>query len=767
MISANSFLIRMVENLKRRISMIVITGLVFFLAYPVNLLMSLSKYTGEPAGYYSAEEIAKGQLETVNNILGYNYLSIFLFAALAGIIALGGFSYLHKKTKVDFYHSMPVSATKRFFTIFINSALIFFVCGFVNLLLCYVICGAFDVFSMELLVVSIKAFLVGTLYAVGIMAITALATILTGKLLISFFGAVILGVYEIGLYLLVYLRIDRFFYSLVLDGDANGLRPKASIIWYYIEYLQKKVSALSESLFGMTDYQAQRLRDASAGVADATNGSVTVSLVMMAVMTVISIALAWFCFVKRPGESAGKTMAIEKTKRPIKLLVLIPATMLFCDIVVGITGAESYLLETGNLPLMLAMILFPVIGCMTFEVIYDMDIKAARKRLIDILIVFAVVFGIQCVLQYDVFGIDTYQPDVEQVESIGVADDSRYMDYEYYDEESLKQVYLPDNGIYVENFNLERCHEVMISDPEYKEAVLNIVAAANERNRQLRKGDSENFYLTDHLEVVFRLNSGKEVVRQYNVLAEEAAVLNNFALKSEKHAPVMLQAFCGTYKEQVFNHGYACVEDRSQYQTVAAETPEDMGKLREAYLKDMEDFTIEEGKSATMVGNLIISCPSKVPEDGMETAFSSSAGERDGAVAYYGTDDGLTLVWNYPIYDTFTNTLSYLSSHGGNPADYLAGKTIQRVVFFSGTDEDGNSEDIEIPIENTEVIEELVRIADTNYLWDPWKRDVSRDYDFGELRVEWTSPEHQNSVDSFSFRVDHIDAVKELLAGVK
>lgn len=751
MISANSLLIRMLENIKRRIGILAITGLTFFLAYPIRLLVSLSKYSGQQDLYDLSEgDLAWQQLQSANTILGYGTFSLLLVTVLAGLIALTGFSYLHKRNKVDFYHSMPVSATKRFFTIFINCVLIFVVCGLVNLLFSYVICATFDVFSMELLAMSMKAFLTAVLYAAGIMAITALATILTGKGLISFFAAVILAGYEIVLYVLVNIRVERFFESLVLSLDGSDITPKTSLVWAYIRCISHKLNALEQVFAELSPYEAARLKEAAVGVADPAVDGMTGDLVLMAVMTVITVALAWICYVKRPGEAAGKTMSFERMKRPVKIAVMIPVTMLLCDLITALNGADSRsLIAGGNLSLTISMLLGSVLGCMIFEVIYEMDLKAVKKHLLDIIIVFAVVLGIQCFLQYDVLGIDTYQPKAEEVESIGVADTRFHTAYNYYDEELY-------NGYYSQELYYVKCCQASLNeDPEFKAEALRLVEAGNEYLRERKSEHAVDVWSDEEREiyVLFKLKNGEEKARIYRLPKSELETMDNLLLRGEETRSVLLQAFCGSNQQQVIEEGRASLLDRSQYESMVADTPEAMTKLREAYLKDMEEFTVQTGEEGVLVGTLQIGRAAGPEDVAVDTIGEGSADMRL---------VDIESAWEYPVYDTFTHTLAYLSSTGNHPGDYLNGKELRRVTISFEEEET-----VEIPIEATETIETLIKSAGSDYIQDPYKSYQDWDYNLGVLRVEWTSTEHPDSTDYFTFRADCSPEIEKLLSELR
>ena len=122
MTSRNSFWASLKENNKRRIWIWIVSGLLWFVYYPVSMAMLMGRkiehnhidnLTGEAAKLRLTEEVGEW-LEVGNGI------TAILVACMAIVCAIQGFSYLYSRKKVDMYHSVPVKKSRRFAVIFTN-----------------------------------------------------------------------------------------------------------------------------------------------------------------------------------------------------------------------------------------------------------------------------------------------------------------------------------------------------------------------------------------------------------------------------------------------------------------------------------------------------------------------------------------------------------------------------------------------------------------------------------------------------------------------
>ena len=96
-----------------------IDGIVLFLSMPVYTMLFLSTYT----------EPVSDLISYFPGLLNGNSLRSFsaVIAVLAILTALTGFSYIHSRERLDFFHSLPVKRTTWFTTTYLSGLIIFLV----------------------------------------------------------------------------------------------------------------------------------------------------------------------------------------------------------------------------------------------------------------------------------------------------------------------------------------------------------------------------------------------------------------------------------------------------------------------------------------------------------------------------------------------------------------------------------------------------------------------------------------------------------------
>lgn len=124
MTSRNLYFKLMKEDLKRRIWAVCLAFLCFFFWIPVLGAMGCDGLEKQVEQWMESERYLEKAVETMRaerltelaqEIIGVKNLAIpFLIVGAAIVLGLTGFSWLHSKKKVDFYHSLPVSRTMLF-----------------------------------------------------------------------------------------------------------------------------------------------------------------------------------------------------------------------------------------------------------------------------------------------------------------------------------------------------------------------------------------------------------------------------------------------------------------------------------------------------------------------------------------------------------------------------------------------------------------------------------------------------------------------------
>ena len=148
MTSKNSFLARLMENAKRRTWLLVVSLLAFVLAIPTFTAMSISVISQREdliENMKVQEKLYDLALSLYSGDNGTIFMLVGLFAVFSGI---QGFSYLYDRNKIDFYHSKPVKASTRFFSIWTNGILVWlvpYVIGMLINLVLFAVNGVLDV----------------------------------------------------------------------------------------------------------------------------------------------------------------------------------------------------------------------------------------------------------------------------------------------------------------------------------------------------------------------------------------------------------------------------------------------------------------------------------------------------------------------------------------------------------------------------------------------------------------------------------------------
>ena len=126
MTSKISFLKLMQEDAKRRNWMLVFLSVLFFVCYPVLMMIGLDAQT-------TVNDIWRNRV-AVDLLAPGNVAMALVVTAAAAMIAAAEFSYVHSKEKMDLYYSIPIRRKKLFMSGYLTGFLmfvgIFLVCGF-------------------------------------------------------------------------------------------------------------------------------------------------------------------------------------------------------------------------------------------------------------------------------------------------------------------------------------------------------------------------------------------------------------------------------------------------------------------------------------------------------------------------------------------------------------------------------------------------------------------------------------------------------------
>ncbi|MBQ6601834.1 MAG: hypothetical protein IJH99_00315 [Eubacterium sp.] len=442
------------EITKRRMWVVGLTALMFILYLIAGIAIVLAESrsgfnAGLKYGVITGETLSDAQSMIAAAFYGSPVL--FVITGVAAIASgIQGYSWLHNKKAVDFYESQPVSRTKHFFGVFLNSILIYLAVFIATMLISLLIAAAMGARNPEVLPAALQALLVNTGLFLACFSIAALAAVLTGNAVVSILAAGVLFLYEPVMRFTVYELGNRFFatfpesYRGVLSGE------------YFFPF--------------------------SHAFHDFGRGAVWHNLVIAAAV----MLLAWFCFTKRKNETAGSAVVFL----PVKVIVKI-ALALLGSLFTGLVFSAFSGRAAG---LIMAVIAAFVIACV-MEIIYAYNFKALFRRFASTAIAVVLGAGILLVFMLDIFGYDSWMPKEGSVKYAAVSFRNSYNNYyhddgrQYSTDEEYYQEYMHVTDMNTVMELVDACRKGMAGDSWNNTDVIHVIYTMNNGFVKVRKYD--------------------------------------------------------------------------------------------------------------------------------------------------------------------------------------------------------------------------------------------------------------------------------------
>ena len=596
MTSRNSFFNLLKEDLHRRLWTLILSSLVFFGTFVVAFTMVIQNYVGR----YSRASYGYTNVEFIERISGdlcqdfYGFYPWFMLVAVVGALICGinGFAYLHSRKQMDFYHSLPVKREVIFSVRFVNGILIYAVPYLVGLLYTYVLCILYRVMTWEIFFCGLFMFVLHLMGYLVMYAATILAMMLTGKLVIAFFGACVINAYAPAIYGLSMVLKETFFitsYSGSMDTeDVFGVTRWLSPISYYTSLMMKVIEAETTKGFWL-------------------------EFVLFLLFVAVLVALTLWLYKKRASEKADTAMAFKVTEPVIRVMISIPVGILVGLLFFAIqydNGSSIFWLVFGGL-----LGGFLCHGVM--EALYHGDIRKCLSHKVQMIATMIIAAVLPLAFLFDVFGYDTYLPEKKDIKNMAVISNELRFGGAYYDE---------DGWVSATNYALENM-EVTNIDAMYELA--EILTADAGKNRAERffgyngdyytervsayiggyattsdiyyAGGAEKFQYTDFI-IRYTLKDGSETFRRYEynyyaVLDLLEQIYNDKEYKTSVH-PVfsLMKSGCkSTYIE--------CYAPTSG---VSVKLEKRVDDIIAAYAEDVLEMSFDELKNSAAIGELTV-----------------------------------------------------------------------------------------------------------------------------------------------------------------
>ncbi|MCI8454854.1 MAG: hypothetical protein HFE84_09610 [Lachnospiraceae bacterium] len=659
MTSKSLFFKLMREDLKQRIWAVGLAFLMFFFWLPVMAAMGASNIEREYARWIANGAVFENKTlemmrferfaELVENVVGLdNVMLIFTIVCAAFILGLTGFTYLHSKKQVDFYHSIPVRREFIFLLRYVNGVLIILVMYALNLVFAL---GVFAVNGIGLsqtfgpAIASLVIHMAGFLLIYGLMV---LAVLLTGNFFVSILGGIVLFSWVPLVVLLIMGLSELFFQTIRIDKQP------------VFEMLMLHGSPVSH-------YMAMIEESSNLGFSGSI-GHCVKSFVGAAVFFIAGVILHRL----RSSEAAGKAMAFKWSKAPIKFLLVVPCTIamgiLFWTVYYSITWAAFGFL----------MGLF--ISHAIIEIIYHFDFRKLFANLLQMGVCAALSLAAIGIFRFDLVGFDRYVPKESDFSSASVCIGqlSNWNDYGL--------PVLRKDGSYSWNYLNESDYvegNMQFTDYALVRAVAEagIARAAENKEKRMQGGDIfYGYYMDDaksgtywsYVDIGYRLKNGKTVYRGYSVdiyaLRDEIEKIYSTTEYKKGLYPVM--NFTADSTMGVYSLKAGQIAEVSTDQTFCAE-------LLSAYQEELSRLTLSERAEEKPVFALRFLSKAE-----LDYLHAITKGRHPNYTGDFMLDDMSTVNF-FAVYPSFTRTIELLGQAGIDVHEKLSAEDVERIEICS------------------------------------------------------------------------------------
>lgn len=622
MTSKNLFFKLMKKDLGQRLWAVALIGMGCFFAYPVTAAVS----AGDIERY---EDLKLGMIRYSDQILEWlsfeNGMTAFVMMVAALVCGISGFAWLNAKSKVDFYHSIPVRREVLFAVDFINGILIMAVPYVISMAAAGCIAVGYGVDGTKLWPVIFAACGLHLTYFILMYTMVVVSVMLTGNMVVAFLGCV------------VFSSVVPLAVSLIQGYFMMFFRTGMWESWQNLMETGIRFSPVCEYINSMEAY---------------INGERMAPYVMAALAaSALFTAVGCFLYKKRPSEAAGKAMAFSVTMPVIRIiLVLLSAFGL---------GAFFWGLRSSTGWAVFGIICGAVISHCTIEIIYHFDFKRLFEHPVQlagcVLVSVAVLFA----FRYDWFGYDTYIPDAGKVRCAAVSVDrlDSWVSRGYVlkkEDGSYQWKYLEDDWL------------LDMMESEDVETICNIAAAGVEQLQE-KKQDTvvyEEDGSFSRVKICYTMKNGRKVYRSYHMDLDRNLPLFEKLYASEAYKKASFPLMKKT-ADEVADIRWRCGGEASEVRLDAL-GKEEKKELLETYQKEFSEMTIEQLKYELPAGLIRFTSDMDVAALNWEH-FQKTQDSED----YYPY-----LSYNfaekdyYPVYRSFKETCSLLRKHGIIPGDF-------------------------------------------------------------------------------------------------
>ena len=689
MTSRNLFFNLLKEDFRRRLWTFILASLVFFGTFPIVFTMMLQSWVSN----YTKNDIViteQSLVRIANNVSSFTGINIWLAIVTcvgAVICGVSGFAYLHSKKQMDFYHSLPVKREQLFIVRFVTGILIYAIPYLISILYVYIICTVFGVMSTQIFTDALAGFFWNLMGYIILYLSTIIAMVLTGKLVIAFFGIVVLNAYAPAIYGLALLLQSSFFVTLHTRSVD-------------IEDVIFHTKWLSPFSFYM---------NMIAGVYDETV-SIPLEILSFVIMAVVLGGIALWLYKKRPSEKADIAMSFKISEPIIRILIAIPV-----GVVAGILlFAIQYDLDENFaiVWLIIGSILGAFITHGIIESLYQGDVKKCLSHKVQMSATIVIAIITPLLFYYDVFGYDSYIPEKEEVAHMAIASSDLRFHGSYFDEQG--------GWVSGEEFALK---EMQVTNFDAMYELAELLAKEVTEHRTKNFFGYNNYYGNVNTEYVsyseyviqYTLKDGSKVTREYcyNIYAILDLVERIYA---EEEFRTAIHPLFSLEKTNLQLKSITCDSPNSPISsTITAK--KNMEELIATYRKELLALTFKELQESSAIGEITVEY-----------------------VIYY--DDGLVRTESgeeFLIYPSMKETIALIKANGYTMESIDQMDTIEKLTIrYNGALSDLLGEDSKA---NISYSYGDVEVYDTYDYYEKYPVMTEQYYGYKEIVIEITDLE--------------------------
>ncbi|MDO5423565.1 MAG: DUF6449 domain-containing protein [Eubacteriales bacterium] len=585
MTSRMSFVRLLKEDVKRRGWLVLVSFLVLFLMQPVDLLLSMDTQMNLLAEQEVVLQDVRQEYLAFVSFGNYAFVTLFLgFLAMAS--GISGFSYIHSKEKLDFYHSLPVKRNRWFQIQYLSGIVIVAVPYLLSVLACIPIGEFYGLLRQGDIGTILEAYIVHMLYYLVYYGVAVLAAVLTGRVIVSALAFPVL-MFLGPLYMFLVVGLASTFFSTYgwMEHLENG--------WW--KFLSPGGLCL----------------DVEQGMADCQSGGAfpgfRMILLILAVLALVGVDL--LIFKRRKSEMAGHSLAFPKLEAPVKVLMVVPASVGVGLFVSVVTHQNQDIWFFGG-------IVFSVIFfCALVEFIYHTDIREIFKPGIPFVVSLTLSLVLACAFRFDWFSYDRYLPGEDEIQAMSIYNGNLNARGRY--QEQAKTIVWGDGS-----------REILEMTPLTDFAPIYELAKNGVEKAEAEDESGTRIY------VMYQLKDGRNVFRKYWVDDQAYANAQQELFEDENYKKNLYAIY------QAPEEGYQSLELSTLYgyTDIVRLSQSQREEFLAAYKEELMTATYEE-----VVGDGLIA----------QLTF------------YYGADnDDVTADSSYPILKSFTKTLAVLEKLG-------------------------------------------------------------------------------------------------------